>query len=368
MTKVLLFIALLVVAISAENIYKDMKYRVVTVSSKNWDSQVMSKRNIGYAVIVHFYKSSDGKSLAFRESFNEEAKKNQGIFFFVGIDCDSERTLCNQEEVRTFPVIKTYPPVPIPVPQPDTELDIKSVVRKATGYVQSKVQEVNDDNYLQKVGENPAVPKVLLFTDKPGMPILFKALSLAFDKKLMLGIVRKESKDVFHKYNIKNTPKIIVLKTGDKKPAEYSGEITYAAIFDYLNVFSEQYVVGGGSSFDTAGSKPWLTEAIPELNSKSAKDICLGAEGVLCVIIFNKEKPSKTALDTVKEVRRQYDNKLDRGLKYNFMWLNSPSQKNWASFFGVTSLPTTVILNPGKRKRYLTIPGDLEFGKLSNIY
>jgi hypothetical protein len=47
--------------------------------------------------------------------------------------------------------------------------------------VQSKVQEVTDDNYQQKMGENPAVPKVLLFTDKPGVPILFKALSLSFD-------------------------------------------------------------------------------------------------------------------------------------------------------------------------------------------
>ena len=181
----------------------------------------------------------------------------------------------------------------------------------------------------------------------------------------MIGIVRQENKDVFHKYNIKAAPKIVVVKTGEKKPIEYSGEINYSDIFDFLNVYSEQYVVGGGSNFDGAGSKPWLTESIPELTIKSAKDICLDAQGALCVIIFNKEKPSKVALDTVKEVRRQYDNKLDRGLKYNFMWLNAPAQTQWSKLFQVTEFPTTVILNPGKRKRYLIIPGDLEFGKLS---
>jgi hypothetical protein len=369
MSKGLFFVlALLLATASCENIYKDVKYAIVTVSAKNWDSQVMAKRNIGYAVIAHFYKAGDGKSKAFRETFNDEAKKNTGIFFFVGIDCDSDRALCNQEDIKIFPSVKTYPPVPIPVPQPETELDMKTILRKATPFIQSRVQEVNDDNHVQKIGENPAVPKVLLFTDKPGVPILYKSLSLAFDKKLMLGIVRPESQDVFHKYNIKKTPKIIVIKTGEKKPLEYNGDISYTAIFDFLNVHSEQYVVGGGSSFDSAGSKPWLTEAIPELNTKSGKDICLGTEGTLCVIIFNKEKPSKTALDTAKEVRRQYDNKLDRGLKYNFMWINAPTQKAWSKFFNISELPTTIILNPGKRKRYITIPGDLVFDKLSKPF
>lgn len=183
----------------------------------------------------------------------------------------------------------------------------------------------------------------------------------------MLGIVRQENKDVFHKYNIQKTPKIIVIKTGEKKPLEYNGELNYSDIFDFLNIFSEQYVVGGGSSFDGAGAKPWLSEAIPELTARSAKDICLEANGALCVVIFNHEKPSKTALDTVKEVRRRYDNKIDRGLKYNFMWVNANQQKEWTKLFQVTDLPTTIILNPGKRKRYLTIAGDLEFDRLSRF-
>lgn len=178
-------------------------------------------------------------------------------------------------------------------------------------------------------------------------------------------IARSESKDIFHKYNVNKTPTVLVVKTGEKRPIEYKGEINYSSIFDFLNIYSEQYVVGGGSSLDGAGDKPWRSESIPELTSRSAKDVCLETNGVLCVIIFNNDKPSKTALDTVKEVRRRYDNKLDRGLKYNFMWVNAPVQKKWANLFQITELPTTLILNPGKRKRYLTIPGDLEFDKLN---
>lgn len=174
-------VALLVLAVACENLYKDNKSAVITVTRQNWDSQVMAKRNIGHTLIVHFYKSSDGKSPRFKNTFNEEANKSQGIFQFFGIDCEADHALCAKEDIKQFPALKIYPPVPIPSPEPDFELDLKKAVRIASNYVQSKVVEVNDDNFQQKLGENPAVPKVLLFTDKPGVPILYKALSLAFD-------------------------------------------------------------------------------------------------------------------------------------------------------------------------------------------
>lgn len=179
--KTAIVLALLVLSVSCENLYQSTKYSVATVSSKNWDSQVTSKRNIGHVVIVHFYRADDGRSRSFRDVFDEEAKKNKGILTFVAIDCQDNNPICQREDVRQFPAIKVYPPVPIPVLPADLELDMKKIVRQASGYVQSKVQEINDDNYQQKLGENPAVPKVLLFTDKPTTPILYKALSLAFD-------------------------------------------------------------------------------------------------------------------------------------------------------------------------------------------
>jgi hypothetical protein len=36
-----------------------------------------------------------------------------------------------------------------------------------------------------------------------------------------------------------------------------------------------------------------LTEVAPELNQKSANDICLKIEGGLCVMVLSEGKPSK---------------------------------------------------------------------------
>jgi len=66
-----------------------------------------------------------------------------------------------------------------------------------------------------------------------------------------------------------------VVKSTEKKPNVYNGEIKFQTIFEFLNIFSEVFVPGGGSSQDSAATKAWMTEVIPELNMRSANDICL---------------------------------------------------------------------------------------------
>jgi hypothetical protein len=91
-----------------------------------------------------------------------------------------------------------------------------------------------------------------------------------------LGIVKKEEADLFERYNIKTTPKIILIKPSEKKHSTYNGEMKYGPIFDFLNVFTETFVPGG-EQLDN--EKPWTRETFPEMNSKSANDICFS---VLC--------------------------------------------------------------------------------------
>jgi len=43
-----------------------------------------------------------------------------------------------------------------------------------------------------------------------------------------------------------------------------------------------------------------LTEIVPELNAKSASDICLKQDGILCVIMVSNGKPDKDNLENLK--------------------------------------------------------------------
>jgi hypothetical protein len=56
--KKIIILALILLGVSCENIYKHVDYKVTSLGKNNWDNQVISKRSIGYSVIVHFYKAS----------------------------------------------------------------------------------------------------------------------------------------------------------------------------------------------------------------------------------------------------------------------------------------------------------------------
>lgn len=54
--------------------------------------------------------------------------------------------------------------------------------------------------------------------------MIYKGLSVAFEKKLNFGLVRSSDSALVGKYAIKKFPTIIVIKTGEKKPFFFDGK------------------------------------------------------------------------------------------------------------------------------------------------
>jgi hypothetical protein len=138
----------------------------------------------------------------------------------------------------------------VPVPPFDYEGELKGpeLLKVAARYLHSNVNEITSANANSFISESPSVPKVLLFTDKKGVPLIFKGLSVAFEKKLFFGLVRHDDDILTQKYNIKKFPTIIVVKANENKPKVYTGEMKFSPIFDFLNVYSEVFVPGGSDS------------------------------------------------------------------------------------------------------------------------
>ena len=80
---------------------------------------------------------------------------------------------------------------------------------------------------------------------------------------MFFGIVRSSEDDLLTRFKVKDTPTIIVYKTNEKLPIFYKGDVKFKPIFEFLNIYSEAFVAGGGSSSDTAATKIWLTEMVP---------------------------------------------------------------------------------------------------------
>ena len=69
-----------------------------------------------------------------------------------------------------------------------------------------------------------------------------------------------------------------MVKPGQKKPIKYDGKMTdIREIFEFLNKYQETFAMeNSAADEELAQKKPWLSEALPELTSLSAQDICYG--------------------------------------------------------------------------------------------
>jgi len=344
-----------------DSLYGSLTSIVMKLSRRNFEAQITTARQKTVSV-VHFFRKGDGASLQFAPEYEQFAVDMKGIFKVAAVDCDEEYEVCEKERIAKTPLVRVYPPAPVPSFDHEGEINTKAIAAEAGRYVQSIVLEINSTNVAKFTQENPSVPKVLLFTDKKGIPLLFKALSTAFEKKLFFGIVRNDQQEVFDEYAVKGTPQIIVVRSTERKPIVYSGELKFQALFDFLNVYSEAFVAGG-ENMDA--SKPWLKELVPELSSKSANDVCFKTEGGLCVIIVSKGTPEKHVVDVIEEVQRSSKGATSN---YRFMWLNADVQTEFTTLFNVQEYPKVVVLSPGKRKKFLIHEGEIEASKLENTF
>lgn len=350
MLKVTLF--LLLVSFAASNqIYDALKTDVLVLTQKNWMPQVIKGRQTDKIFLIHFYNDDDGKSYKFSKEFIEKAAEYKGIIHLGFVNCSKQKQLCAKEAPANLPSLKLYPPNPSPTQ--DFELELKRSIGAAISHMNYQVTEVNEESAPKYLTADVSLPKALLFTDKPGLPLMYRALSSTFKNKIRFGIVRKDQSDLITTYAIKKFPTILVLKSGLKRPAYFTKEPTFKNLFEFMNIWSEQFVP---TDQDTkTETKSWLFEPLPELTSKSAGDICLNLDKTLCVIIFAPVQPDAQTIENVKSLKAEFTSRMENALAYKFMWIDSKKQSHWVRDLQVDSSDkiSVRVLNPGRRKRYV---------------
>jgi len=88
--------------------------------------------------------------------------------------------------VKEFPTLKVYPPLPSPVWVYEGKIETPLLVSYMGKFIGNKAQELNNNNVDSFLTTDPSVPKCILFTDKKGIPLVFKALSVTFDVRIKI--------------------------------------------------------------------------------------------------------------------------------------------------------------------------------------
>lgn len=98
--------------------------------------------------------------------------------------------------------------------------------------------------------------------------------------------------DLVKKYKVSKYPTFLLLKNKEK-PQQYQGNsYTYSELFEFINIYSETFVLVGEKDekeVKSAASKTWLNVKTPYLTKDSGNDVCLKKDGTLCVVYVVKE-------------------------------------------------------------------------------
>lgn len=309
--------------------------------------------------MVQFYKADEANSKRDKGQYEKFAIEHEKMFRIGSVECNEWSSICSAQGITEYPSYIVYPPTPIPAVnyiEPATELDTDKLKKMAYKYVGNRVIEITSSNIDNFVGDNPGKPKMLLFSNKKGTPIVYRALSTYFDKTLEFGLVRSEEEAVVKKYKVSKYPTFMLLRNGEKNLAYDGDSYTYSELFEFVNIYSETFVFGGDQEeLVSAAEKPWLNEPFPYLDKESGNDICLKKDGTLCVIyvVGDKSQNDETVLQHFKDVKEKFTSQIARGITFSFIRLDASTEPEFAAMFNLESMPATVIMNPGKRKRFL---------------
>ena len=154
---------------------------IINLNPMNFATQITNNRAKNVISFVHFYKLDDGKSKDYAKVITDLDKEYEGMFKIAGINCKEYRDLCEKQDVKEFPSFMIYPPLPAPAMKYEGKITVNHIISYLGKFVENKSTELNNNNFDNFISSNPNLPKILLFTDKKNVPLLFKRLSSHFN-------------------------------------------------------------------------------------------------------------------------------------------------------------------------------------------
>ena len=368
----ILIILISLCSVSATGIYSFQNSNVINLNPDNWDTQITKSRAKEIISFVHFYKPSDSKSMEYKQEIESMSTEYDGMFKYAAINCYDYPEICSKNDIKEYPSFKIFPPLPAPVFPYEGDIKAKTIISALGRFVDNKVNEIHSNNIDEYMVGKKNIPKIFLFTDKEGTPLIFKVLATQFDKRLQFGIVRKSEEAIVSKYKVKKFPFILAFQVGTKKPVAFDGALKFRKIYDFVNVYAETFFKVGEdktkASDETKADRPWLSEKFPELNKLSANDVCFKAEGILCVVLISNGKPDGKTMNIINDLQNYLSPKIDRGIKYKFGWVNTDTQTKFVETVQVSSIPQLLLVNPGKRKRFYKIEDAMNMNTFETVF
>ncbi|CAE6355879.1 unnamed protein product [Rhizoctonia solani] len=175
--------------------------------------------------------------------FSKAAESLSGIIPFYAVDCDAQenKQLCGEQGVKGFPTIKGFPRGKKGVPHDyQGERTSGALVDFATSEVPSRVKTLRGTPAIQSwvKSTDSSLPHILLLTQKPKLPVLWKVLGWRHHKDISFGATKDEKGDIIKELGIDapadGKSKVLIWAPGATTPTLYDGVLKFDPLQKFL--------------------------------------------------------------------------------------------------------------------------------------
>ncbi|KAG0741012.1 hypothetical protein G6F62_006851 [Rhizopus arrhizus] len=329
---------------------------VQLLNPQTFDAAVLESNHL---VAVEFYAPWCGHCQRLAPEWKKVAKNLKGLVSVNAIDCDvdANKGICGTYDIKGFPTIKVFGPQQRKNKQTGkmTKVssdyqgprDAKSIVDYLLSNQPSNVlfvkwnekdvkskKSISLDQFLST--QNETLPKALLFTNKPTTTPLYKALSVDFKDRMLVGEVKESERNIVAEFGIRSFPTLVVLS-----PEHGSIQFEGALKREALKSFMEQYALKKGEK---------KTERVKEKKEKKVEAVesdvimkrhCLDTNSI-CVLAITDSENQQETIDILNELKAKKDS-------FEYGWIHASQSSDIIRTLQLPEdYPSLFILHPTK--------------------
>ncbi|KAI8884984.1 thioredoxin-domain-containing protein [Backusella circina FSU 941] len=352
---------------------------VLSLTPQSFGSAILDTDQL---VAVEFYAPWCGHCQKLAPEWKKVASNLKGLVNVGAIDCDVDenKSICAMYQIQGFPTIKVFKPEL----RPDKRTgqltktpsdyqgprDAKSMVDYLLGMQPSDVKfikwnerdvkskkSISYDDFLAT--KNNTLPKSILFTNKPSTTPLYKALSVDFKDRLLVGEVKQSEKSILAEYNVDTFPTLLVIHP-EQGVIKFEGKLKR----DSLKEFMEKYALPGTKQKQSSGSSEKKTEKKEVVEIKTDANLskqCQKTGNSVCVIGLTGDDDKQETVDVLNELLKGGNPDT-----FEYGWIHAERSSDIIKKLQlVEDYPALIVVNMEK-KLYRPYVGSFESKNINN--
>ncbi|POS87405.1 hypothetical protein EPUL_000660 [Erysiphe pulchra] len=385
----LIIAATLLLALPAKADLYPKSSSILSINGNDYDRIIA---NSNYTSIVEFYSPHCIHCKNLVPIYEQVAKRLNGLAKVAAVNCEKEsnRLFCDRAGIRGFPTLNIVKPGKTPgkpiIQEYNGARSAKSIVESVIDKIPNLVEKLPEENVEKWIQDANESPLAILFTNKPRISTLLKALAIEFKGSIKFAHVQvsNEGKVSEEKFEIKKLPTIMLVKGGKTDEfLRYDDNMKKDPLVEFLSQgaapnpdpapLDKTKTTNQSSTQKQKIQKPTKTPItvsplpVVEKEHEFIKE-CLGQKTSTCLIAFLPESPDSTALnliDALTQLTHRFKQQKRTSIPTIVLPESNPKYKNLKDKLSLEGKAIIIAVN-GKRAwwRHLT---DADFSSQSAI-